>query len=394
MSGWEASGLPWLAVVSSIGLLVGLGITYWLHSQYHLDIIARPVPPPEGEAPLVSVVVPARNEARNIRRCIQGLLAQDYPDLEVIVVDDRSTDETGHILAEIKAAGIHNLHILQGKDLPPDWAGKPHALAQGVVPARGQWLCFVDADTFGAPGLITAVMAQAQEHQADLFTILTQQELGSFWEKVILPLVFTALSVGFSPRRVNDPRYPDAIANGQFILIRRAVYEALGGHEAIRNEIVEDKALAQRVKSGGYRLLVGDGRLVARTRMYTRFAEIWEGWTKNIYLGMRDRLGLLLFGALVGLVGALVLPGWLVGGVLVFQNTAHPLAAVIAGQALILWMALIYARARASRGFGISAWYAFSLPLGAAVFTAMMFASAFKVISGRGVTWKGRRYNA
>ena len=118
------------------------------------------------------------------------------------------------------------LRVIQGAELPPGWAGKPHALFQGVNAARGEWLCFVDADTFVTPDCLAAVYAAAETHQADLFTIMTQQELGSFWEKAILPLVFTALSVGFSPRRVNDPAKPEAVANGQFIFLRRTVYEA------------------------------------------------------------------------------------------------------------------------------------------------------------------------
>lgn len=382
-----------LVVLSSLGLVIGLAITYWLHSQYHLDVAARPGPLMETELPLISVIVPARNEARNIGRCVRLLLGQSYPNMELIVVDDRSTDETPHILAEIQAEQTDaKLRIVQGVDLTPGWAGKPHALHQGISAAQGQWLCFVDADTFALPDLLSAAYRTAREQRADLFTILTRQELLTFWERVILPLVFTALSVGFSPRRVNDPKYPEAVANGQFILIRRSVYQAVGGYESIRGQVVEDKALAEQVKRSGYRLVVGDGRQVASTRMYTSLNEIWEGWTKNIYLGMRDRVGLLLVGAVVGLVGALVLPAWLFAGAAWYFASGAAEAALIAAQAAVLWLVLLAVRAKASQAFGISAWYAFTLPLGALIFTAMMLASAYKVISGQGVTWKGRRY--
>jgi chlorobactene glucosyltransferase len=382
-----------LVVLSSLGLVIGLAITYWLHSQYHLDVTARPGVLTKTEPPLISVIVPARNEARNIERCVRLLLAQSYLNMELIVVDDRSTDETPHILAEIQAERTdEKLRIVQGADLPPGWAGKPHALHQGIAAAQGQWLCFVDADTFAHPDLLGAAYRTAWEQAADLFTILTRQELLTFWERVILPLVFTALSVGFSPRRVNDPKYPEAVANGQFILIRRSVYHAVGGYESIRGQVVEDKALAEQVKRSGYRLVVGDGRQVASTRMYTSLNEIWEGWTKNIYLGMRDRVGLLLVGAVVGLVGALLLPAWLLAGAAWYFTSDAAEAALIAAQAAVLWMVLLAVRARASQAFGISGWYAFTLPLGALIFTAMMLASAYKVISGQGVTWKGRRY--
>jgi chlorobactene glucosyltransferase len=382
---------------SSLLFLSGVVITYLLHSRYRLKIvIPEGVPPPPGPAELISVIVPARNEARNIRRCVLALLTQTYPNYEIIVVDDRSIDETPLILAALQQEHPDRLQVVAGSELPPGWAGKPHALHLGTLQAHGDWLCFVDADTFATPDLLTAAFTTAQAQQADLFTLLTDQELGSFWEKAVLPLVFTALSFGFPAEQVNDPRRPQAIANGQFILIRRTVYAAVGGHAAIRDRIAEDKALAQQVKQHGYRLIVADGRRVARTRMYTRFAEIWEGWTKNIFLGMRDRPGLLLFGAFVGLVAALLLPAWLLGGIFWFLSagpqTGATSAELVMFQAFALWAYLIFWRMRASLAFKISPLYAFTLPLGALIFTAMMFASAFKVLSGQGVTWKGRTY--
>jgi chlorobactene glucosyltransferase len=383
----------YIIIASTLLFLSGVVVTYLLHSRYRLKILVTErvelLPHP---AELISVIVPARNEARNIHRCILALLAQTYLSYELIVVDDRSNDETPSILAELQRDHPSRLQVVAGGDLPAGWAGKPHALHLGTQAAHGDWLCFVDADTFAAPDLLAAAFTTARAQKADLFTILTDQELGSFWEKAILPLVFTALSFGFPAEKVNDPHRPEAIANGQFILIRRSVYAAVGGHAAIRDRIAEDKALAQMVKGHGYRLIVADGRRVASTRMYTRFAEIWEGWTKNIFLGMRDRLGLLLFGAFVSLAAALLLPLWLVGGLYWFASTGVASAALVASQALALWAYIIYWRVRASLAFHISPLYALTLPLGALLFTAMMFASAFRVLSGRGVSWKGRTY--
>jgi len=211
----------------------------------------------------------------------------------------------------------------------------------------------------------------------------------------VMPIVMTALSVGFSPRKVNDPKNKDAIANGQFILIRRAVYDAIGGHESVKDQIVEDKALSEQVKWNGYRLVVANGYSVARTRMYTSLPEMWEGWTKNIYLGLRDRPSLVLlgaFGAFLALVAALLLPVWPLLGVIWFLQSGGWLALTVVAQSLILWAFVIYARARISIGMGISPWYALTLPLGSAVFAAMMFTSTWRVLSGKGVTWKGRVY--
>ena len=304
-------------IISTILFVAALIILYWIHNQYHLDIVVTPAKPPAADAPLISLCIPARNEERNIRNCVESALAQDYPNIEVIVLDDRSTDSTLTQLREIASRDSRLLPI-SGSDLPEGWAGKPHALFQASVVARGEWLCFVDSDTFLNPDAISSCYAKALETKADLFTTLTQQVLGSFWEKVVMPLVMTALSVGFSPRKVNDPKRRDAIANGQFILIRRTVYDAIGGHEKVKDQIVEDKAISEQVKWNGYRLIVADGLQVIRTRMYTSLETMWEGWTKNIYLGLHDHPAMLLlgaFGATLALLVALFLPVWPMLGV-------------------------------------------------------------------------------
>ena len=394
-------------IVSTLCFLAGIFIITWMHNQYQLDLEVEPVPPPQ-DAPLISVCVPARNEERNIRRCVEALLAQTYPSFKVIVLDDRSTDGTPEILNNLAKVDPSSysprtslrkvpLKVLSGSDLPPGWAGKPYALTQAAAVARGEWLCFVDADTFVTPDALAAVYAKAIETQADLFTIMTRQIMLTFWERAVLPLVMLALSVGFSPRKVNDPRRKEAIANGQFIFINGTVYEAIGGHAAIKGSIVEDKDLAVMVKGKGYRLVVADGRKVASTRMYTSLAEMWEGWTKNIYLGLRDDRGLLLlgvFGAFLAFTAALLLPLWVVGGLALTVADSGLEGSVVLIEAILLWAYLIYWRVLASRDMGIPSWYALTIPLGAGVFAAMMLTSAWNVLSGAGVTWKGRTYSS
>ena len=383
-------------LLSTLACLVGLAIVTWIHNQHQMDVVVSPgaAPPLPQSAARISVIVPARNEARNIRRCVECLLSQTYPNFELIVLDDRSSDETPAILRAI-AAHDARLRVLPGVELPEGWAGKPHALFQAAQAARGEWLCFVDADTFAGPQALGAVFAKAQETGADLFSIMTGQEVESFWERVVLPLVFTALSVGFSPRKVNDPGRTDAIANGQFIFIRRSVYDAIGGHAALKASIVEDRDLAVRVKRAGYRLVIADGRQVALTRMYTSLPELWEGWTKNIFLGLSGSAGLLVlgaFGAFLSLVAALALPLWLLAGLLWWRADPAALAWLAAAEAALLWGYLVWWRLRVLREMGIPGWYALTVPLGAALFAALLFASTGKVLSGRGVTWKGRRY--
>jgi len=388
-----------ILIVSSVCFLAGILIITWMHNQYQLDIIVKPVLPTE-EAPLISVCIPARNEESNIGRCVEALLAQTYPNFEIVVLDDRSTDATAEILKNLEMGSTLRkvpLKIIKGSDLPSGWAGKPYALTQAVAAARGEWLCFVDADTFATPEALSAVYAKAIETEADLFTIMTRQIMLTFWERAVLPLVMLALSVGFSPRKVNDPNRKDAIANGQFICIKRAVYEAVGGHEAIKGSIVEDKDLAVLVKGKGYRLVVADGRGVASTRMYTSLAEMWEGWTKNIYLGLRDDRGLLLlgvFGAFLAFTAALLLPAWVIWGVVLTVTGSGLEGSAVLGEALALWGYLIYWRVLASRSIGIPIWYALTVPVGAGVFAAMMLTSAWNVLVGKGVTWKGRTYSS
>lgn len=381
-------------IVSTVFFVAALVIIYWLHNQAWLELKTPHVVPPLAGAP-VSVIVPARNEQKNIRRCVEALMAQDYPNLQILVLDDRSSDATPVILAELSARDPR-LVILAGSELPAGWAGKPHALYQAAKSATGEWLLFIDADTFLHPNAVSAVVASAKNSGADLYTVMTEQITGSFWEKAVMPLVMTALSVGFSPRKVNDPNTRDAIANGQFILIRRAVYDAIGGHERLKNYIVEDKAISEQVKWSGYRLVVADGRGIAKTRMYTDLASMWEGWTKNIYLGLADHPAMLLlgaFGAFLALMAALFMPVWPILGLAWYFNGGGWMALGVIVKAILVWSALLYARVQVNVEMGIPRWYALTTPLGAGIFAAMMFTSAFKVLSGQGVTWKGRKYD-
>ena len=380
-------------ILSTAFFIGGIFIIHWLHNQYHLDIVVEPTPPP-SDPPLISVCVPARNEERNIRACVEAILNQDYPNFEIIVLDDRSTDSTPSILADL-ASHDSRLHSISGSDLPKGWAGKPHALFQASASARGEWLCFVDADTFLSPATLSSCYAKAITTQADMFTIMTFQILGSFWEKVVMPLIMTALSVGFSPRKVNDPNTKDAIANGQFILIKRSIYDAIGGHASVKNSVVEDKDISEQVKRNGHRLIVADGMKMVRTRMYTSLPEMWEGWTKNIYLGLRDEPSLMalgIFGAFLTLLVSIFLPAWPLLGAYWHWKGGGWIATTIISESLLLWAYVIYVRVIIARKMEISSWYAFTTPLGTAVFGAMMFTSAWKVISRKGVTWKGRVY--
>jgi chlorobactene glucosyltransferase len=383
-----------MVLALSTALMLGvLVVNRWVHARNRLAVHIRPSPSArDGQS--VSVCIPARNESGTIRACVQSVLDQTYSDIELIVVDDRSVDETAAILESMQRADPR-IRIVHGKGLPQGWAGKPHALQQGVEAANGTWLCFVDADTLLVPQALEACLAETQRTGADLLSIMTRQVTASFWERSVLPLVISALAVGFPADRVNDPKYPDAIANGQFILIKREVLENVGGYSRIRNHIDEDRALAQLVKRAGYRLVLADGRELAATRMYTSFPEMWEGWTKNIYLGLRDQRNLLIlgmFGFLVLASIALILPLWPAFGLWWLLRGGGLPAVMVLIEAAMAWLAILHSRASVAARMDIPRSYALTTSLGAAVFAAMMLVSAWNVLSGRGVTWRGRRY--
>ena len=231
---------------------------------------------------MVSAIIPARNEEASIARAVESVATQAEVG-EIIVVDDQSTDGTGAILTEL-ASRIPKLKILNTGDvLPPGWAGKNYAVSIGAAAAKSDWLLFTDADTYHLHGSTRRALCDAVEHDAVLVSYSPEQEMGGFWERALIPFVYCRLANKFSFARVNDRAQPDAAANGQFLLLLRDVYEKLGGHTAIAGQILEDVALARRVKSAGYGIYFTAPIGTVRTRMYRSFRAMWQGWTKNLY---------------------------------------------------------------------------------------------------------------
>ena len=228
--------------------------------------------------PQLSVIIPARNEEASLGTCLESLISQTGLDFEIIVVNDHSTDRTSEI-----AEGFPKVQIIDARSLPDGWTGKNNAVATGAHAALGQWLLFTDADTIHTPGSLARALAEAKDNKADVLSYSPEQIAVTFWEMAILPVVFAELARQFPPSKVSDPKSPEAAANGQFILIRREIYDAVGGHAAVASEILEDVALARRVKAAGYRLRFRYSESV-RTRMYRNFAQLREGWTKNLAL--------------------------------------------------------------------------------------------------------------
>jgi glycosyltransferase involved in cell wall biosynthesis len=269
-----------LALASAI-LLVWIMRNLMLTQTLRTQALLRPgaAGPLPAEPPPATIVVPARDEAGNIAACLATLQAQDYPNFEIIVVDDRSRDHTAEIVRGLAAADPR-IRLVQVTELPSGWFGKPHAMTAGAHEARGDWLLFVDADCRQDPGSLRAAVAHALAEKADMLSLWPLLEMHGLGENLVLPLCGSILALYFRPQWVNNPRRKTAFANGQYILIRRAVYEAVGGHEPVRGAIVEDIAFARLVKGAGYRLRNAIGLDLFKTRMYDSFAAAWRGWTR------------------------------------------------------------------------------------------------------------------
>ena len=225
----------------------------------------------------VSVIVPARNEEASLAACLKSLVSQSGPSHEVIVVDDHSIDRTRAI-----AAGFP-VKVIDAGPLPEGWSGKCNACWSGAKAATGMWLLFTDADTVHQGDSIAQGLGGAERANAAMLSYSPKQEVHSLAERVLMPVIFAELAATFRPKDVSDPNSPAAAANGQYLLIRREAYDAVGGHAAVAKEILEDVELARRVKRAGYRLQFRLSDAVS-ARMYRSFGQMWEGWTKNLAL--------------------------------------------------------------------------------------------------------------
>jgi len=389
--------------------VIGFYLTLWLRTMPDKEDRVAPLPPPPAsrtrpQLPEVSIIVPARNEERNIRRCVTSLLEQDYDNYEVIVVDDGSTDHTGRILDEL--AETHpqgkRLWVLRLNDLPPGWAGKPHAIHKGTQEAHGEWLLFTDADTWHAPNALRSAMTQALAEQVDLFTMDSTQELPSFWDRVLMPMAFLGVSMLYPPRKVNDPASAVAVANGQYILIRRRVYDLIGGYARpdLRATLLDDRDLAHVVKATGFRLRFVDGRGLLRVHMYHGLNDIWRGWRKNAFLGNRGGVPFLLL-QLLGLPLIAVIPFLLPLLTGLPRERSNINARAIGGSEAALAAALEIAPLLAYRtwlnlrlGMGARRGFLYALthPLAALMFDGILAQSMWRVLTGKGVDWRGRQY--
>ena len=373
---------------------------WWIPAGYvlALGLLIRPYAtrrprlaeyPPLASGPRVSVIVPARDEAVNIEVCVRSILASEYQPFELVVVDDRSTDGTAEIVERVarEPGSAGRVRLVRGLELPDGWFGKQWAMVQGYRAARGELLLFTDADTRHHAELMSrAVQALRAEHVA-LVSVLSRQEMVTFWERLVQPHVFFALAARVGDvRRVNRTRVEwDAIASGQFILTARAAYETVGTHEAVKQSVVDDMALAQAYVRHHLDIFLTHGEEYMSTRMYRSLAGIMEGWTKNLATGVplafppwplvrRAAPYLMWLPALLWIMPPVLwgLFGW-------------AWAAATTVVSLCVWLAVY-------RAAGAPLRYALLYPIGAALVAYIMIRSALR--GSRKIEWRGRSYHA
>jgi chlorobactene glucosyltransferase len=377
----------WFSLFVAAALLIQFVLNLLLLPRLHPS--ARPV-----ETPRVSVLLPARNEALRIKPCLESLLQQNYPALEIIVLDDQSQDATAEIVRALGFSSGSNHRLIRGAPLPPGWTGKSWACHQLAEVADGEYLLFTDADTIHQPGAVSSAVAAGQRFRSDLLTLWPHQITVTFAEKIIIPLMFV-VGGSYLPHwlLILVQRFPwlaqilgrkflarCGTASGQFLLFRRDSYFKLGGHRAVGAHLVEDISLAREVAKripDGWRLMTCDGTRLVDCRMYTSLGEIWEGFTKNLWPVFEgDWLGFWM--AVIGQFLVCVWP------FLIIVFLPRPELYLVTGILLSLRLA---AALRFKSSWLSVCWH----PLGYTL-ALLIAVNSFCQAKSRGVTWKDRTY--
>ncbi len=327
----------------------------------------------------VTAIVPARNEEAVIAACITSLASQ--PEIaEILVVNDQSTDATASVVRGLMEK-IPNLRLLESSGLPDGWVGKNHALWLGVQQARCAWLLFTDADAEHERDSVSRALQIAREQGAALVSFSPEQVTETWYEKALIPFIYLRLAKRFSYEKVNDPNSPAAAANGQFLMMRRDVYDAIGGHSSVASELLEDVALAMRVKAAGHRIWFGSGKGIVRVRMYRSFQAMWQGWKKNLYR--------LMGGTPWAVVREMEsnLP-W-IPVLLILAGLKYPFLLFL-GVLLLIARQTSYGLDLARNHFPFS--FIFYYVPAVALYLAVLWASYRSHVNGR-IQWKGREYS-
>ena len=375
-------------------LLVFIGLV-WIKRAFWM-IQFRKTHPPLSSLPIskdlsskISVIIPARNEEKNISRCLENLLNQSYSNYEIIVVDDRSSDKTYDEVNRIQKNSNHAIKLVRVEKLPAGWTGKNYAMFTGSKAASGEWLLFTDADTTHRRESLSVSLGHAVEKKIDFLTLTPEVESKSFWEKTVQPLATSSLALWFDPNKVNDPTSQTALANGQFILIRKEVYEKVGGNESVKNEVVEDVELAKKVRASGYLVQFLNGTSLYSTRMYSSLKEIRTGWTR-IFTYLFKKNSVLILHKIFLFFFFSCLPFFILLTELSLKisgsgSYSRPLLILSLG--VSLWVVLI--RFFGNKFLKSDPWYALLHLLGSLVMIWILCSCLVRIVFNRPSVWRG-----
>lgn len=388
---WTVTGMlaaQLLFVIWNLSYLPKLGGT----GTGRLQLVSESEP-----RPLLSVLIPARDEAANISDCVRASLTEPSPRIEVLMLDDQSRDGTTE-LALTAAAGDCRFRALQGGTLPAGWTGKSHACSQLAAAARGEWYLFLDADARLGGEALAKALDTAIAQGNGLVTGFPRQETSSWLEKLVVPLMGFTIACHLPIRLVRESKNPRFVAaHGAFLLIHRDTYAAIGGHAAFAGHLVDDMQLARAVKASGAPVTLADISDHVSMRMYRDASGVWNGYKKNIFAGV-GRSTILLGGLLAAYLSMYVLPAacliWLLLLGFGFENGTpneeFVALSLPATCGFLIGLAIKYA---ADRRDGHPFFYALLLPAGVLALAGIALASWRASISGRGYRWKGRHYS-
>ena len=349
----------------------------------------KPAAMPAEPAPLISVLIPARNEEANIETCLESLRQQDYPHFEILVLDDASTDRTADIVAGV-AAGDSRVRLLRGQPLPPDWAGKPFACHQLAQEAGGSWLLFTDADTVHAPSTLSHVLSMAIGSGAALVSGFPYQRTTSIWQKMSLPILFYYLLMCWMPLwwLQRSERALPSVAIGQFMFFSAREYRSVGGHEAVKSRIIEDVWLGREMARHNYRQLTLDLSKLVSCQMYREFGSMWDGIARWLYTVASVSIFALLVVMVVAVLLFLAPFLWLAHGLL-FSQPPFNWEMLVAFQVAIL----LLGRFLVGRRFSQPKSSIILHPIGVGFLLLIGLYSGYRSLSRTGVRWKGRIYS-
>jgi len=369
--------LPWAGIIAFLLLIVKP--VRQLTNITSLDL---------ERAPSVGVIIPARNESENIEECLASLTKSRYPNFEIIIVDDRSEDGTAELARTVPPGNAKRLVVIDGEALPEGWLGKPWACQQGARATSADLLVFADADTTHGDRLLSRSITELQNEDADLLNVLGFQVMESFWERLVQPQIFLAVVFRHPDleRSARSSQWQDGVANGQFMLMPRTSYEAIGGHESVRDRVLEDLALAQTVKRHGRTFVIRMAMDDLTTRMYHSLGGLIAGWSRLIQMGSTQGQPLV---SSFGVVTVATFCFWIVPPLMLLSALLG-----FGGETLLIWSALVCSlsvgiHAAFLHFLGAPAYYAVFYPLGSFVVLYIMIRSKVRASD---VEWKGRRY--